>query len=137
VIILKIIGLILAGLLLVGSSATAYAAPFNAVDKNPNIVAAYDDGLHAIIGLKDSPGLFHVEGKDVVMAAGKSGNFQQWYENGIGYHSVWLHVGDSMECPNSFVLVVEAKNPPGGDTWGDYLEDGNYCVKTNAYKKGN
>lgn len=125
--------------MLIMTAGSAQAAPFNAVGKNPNIVEYHPEGSHAIIGLRGSPGLFHAEGKDLVMAAGASGNFQQWYENGIGYHSVWLHVGDGTSCPNSFVLIVDARNDandPTRDTWGYHLELGNYCVSTNAYLKG-
>jgi hypothetical protein len=119
-------------------AAPVAAAPFNAYGKNPNIVEYHPgpDDVHAIIGVDGSDKPIYLEGKDLVMAAGKSGNFQQWYENGIGYHSVWRHVGDQTHCPGDWVLVEDARDPEEGDTWGYHLEEGNYCVKTNAYKVG-
>jgi uncharacterized protein YbdZ (MbtH family) len=118
------------------STGLVMAAPFKAADKNPNIVAHYEDGPHTIIGIDGSDEEVSLEGKDIVMKAGKSGNFQQWFENDKNYHSVWRHVGEATECPEGWVLVENAKNPDDGDTWGDYLEEGNYCVRTNEYKKG-
>jgi hypothetical protein len=134
----RIITLAVAVALFAGSASGVLAAPFNAYGKNPNIVEYHPgpDDVHAIIGIDGSDEIVYKEGKDLVMAAGKSGNFQQWYENGMGYHSVWLHVGDSTHCPDSFVLIEDARSPEEGDTWGYHLEEGNYCVKTNAYKVG-
>jgi len=106
------------------------AAPFKA-DNNPLIVANYPTGDHGIVG---EPVLHN--GADVVMRAGNSGNFQQWFygtaaEEGVvteGDHSVWLISKDGT-CPSNFVLVPSA-NPD----WGDYLVAGaDYCVHTNDY----
>lgn len=109
----------------------AFAAPFNA-GNNPQIVANYSTGDHGIPG---EPYLH--TGADVVMRAGNSGNFQQWFygtsaENGgitEGDHSVWKNVGTSTSCSDNETLVADAY-----PQWGDYLEPGaNYCVKTNDF----
>lgn len=69
------------------------------------------------------------------MKAGNSGNFQQWFygdsteEQGVhGDHSVWRHIGSETSCPPGWDFVAQ----PNPD-WGDYLENGNYCVHTNDY----
>lgn len=117
-------------LMLVGV-APVFAAPFNA-ENNPQIVANFPTGDHGVVGESDTH-----NGADVVMRAGDSGNFQQWFygtstENGgiiEGDHSVWMHVGSSTTCPNDdWDLVVNANQ-----SWGDYLEPGNYCVHTNDF----
>lgn len=109
---------------------SAFAAPFNS--NNPNIVANYSSGDHGIVG---EPYLH--QGADVVMRAGNSGNFQQWFygtseENGgitEGDHSVWINVGTKTNCPGHAVLVASAY-----PAWGDYLQPGaNYCVSTNDF----
>lgn len=110
----------------------ASAAPFKAADKNPNVVAFYETGPH---GIADEPGIYH-EGMDIVMKAGKSGNFQQWFygfadENGgviEGDHSVWRVAKDG--CSNGWTRIEDAY-----PEWGDYLKPGaDYCVKTNDFK---
>ncbi len=105
------------------------AAPFNA-SGNPNIVANYPTGPHGIPGEAE----FH-EGADVVMRAGQSGNFQQWFygtsasENLHGEHSNWKNVGSATTCPNGWILFVDPY-----PEWGDYLEPGaNYCIHTNNF----
>lgn len=123
------------GIMFLLIASPASAAPFKA-DKNPNIVANYEDGPHGIPGESE----YH-EGKDVVMAAGKSGNFQQWFygysaeDGGIieGDHSVWKLSKDG-SCPdNSFAMTVTG--PDGDNFWGDYLEYGStYCIHTNDFR---
>lgn len=132
----RLLGMLTAVTLFAMSAGLASAAPFNAADKNPNIVAHYEEGVHAIIGIDGSEEVVHLEGKDIVMQAGKSGNFQQWFENDKNYHSVWRYIGDKTECPEGWVFLENPTSPTVGDTWGDYLEEGNYCVRTNEYKKG-
>lgn len=110
------------------------AAPFKAEDKNPNVVAYYEDGPHGIPGNSA-----HHEGEDIVMQAGKSGVFQQWfygegedYEGKHGHHSVWKPADG---CPaNWFEMTVTGSG--GGNFWGDYLdlEPGTYCIHTNDFK---
>lgn len=109
---------------------TAMAAPFKA-ENNPQIVANYPTGDHGIVG---EPYLH--EGADVVMKAGKSGNFQQWFYGTSaepnhpveGDHSVWKLSKDGT-CKDGWDLVENANQ-----SWGDYLQPGNYCVKTNDFK---
>jgi hypothetical protein len=103
------------------------AAPFNAADKNPQVVAYYPTGIHAIAG---NPITYH-EGADLVKRNGASGNFQQWYQHpdGWGIHSVWKDVGSQTTCSKGWVFIAQAN--PG---WGDYLTAGaNYCVHNNYY----
>lgn len=113
------------------NAAVVFAAPFNAVN-NPQIVANYDSGAHGVVGEPAT----HT-GMDVVMRAGNSGNFQQWFygnssEDGLhGDHSVWL-LQKNGGCPGNSTLIVNP-NP----SWGDYLVSGaNYCVKTNDFHPG-
>jgi hypothetical protein len=130
---MKIASMIL-GLIAVFVVATpAMAAPFKAADKNPNVVAYYESGAH---GIPDEPGIYH-EGKDLVMRAGKSGNFQQWFYGfaneygGVieGDHTVWKLQKDD-QCADGWTEIEDAY-----PEWGDYLEPGaDYCVKTNDFK---
>lgn len=125
---LKILGVIPMFLLMVSP---AFAAPNNA-ENNPNIVANYPTGDHGIPG---EPATHN--GSDVVMAAGKSGNFQQWFygtttEEGVvteGDHSVWKLSKDGT-CPDNTVQMTVNS----GNFWGDYLVDGGtYCIRTNDF----
>ena len=111
------------------SVGTALAAP---KANNPQVVANYSTGDHGIVGEPDT----HT-GADVVMTAGKSGNFQQWFkgtstENGgitEGDHSVWMNVGSRTSCPNGWDFVSSPY-----PAWGSYLQPGaNYCVHTNDF----
>ncbi len=115
------------------SAGSAYAAPFDA-SNNPQIVANYESGPH---GIPQEPE-YH-EGMDVVMKAGNSGNFQQWFEGTSasegyhGEHSVWKEVGSDTSCPAGWDFYLDP-NPEHGD----YLTPGaNYCVKTNGYLGNN
>jgi hypothetical protein len=135
----RLFALVAAVALFTGTAGMVSAAPFKAHDKNPNVVAHYDPGLHAIIGIDGSSTVVHMTGRDIVMKAGNSCNFQQWFENDeIGYHSVWKHVGHDYDgnVPHGWVLVENARNPETGDTWGHHLCEGDYLVKTNAYMVG-
>lgn len=91
---------------------------------NPNVVAYYENGPHTI-PLNPQ---FSVEGFDLVMKNGNSGNFNQWFWNGdIGYHSVW-NMTKNGKCENG-VLIHNAY--PG---WGYYLvPNADYCVITNEF----
>src|SRR3954466_6936829 len=98
---------ILGTVAILGASAgTAAAAPFNALN-NPQIVANYSSGDHGIVG---EPYLH--QGADVVMRAGNSGNFQQWFygtsaepDGTHGDHSVW-QLANNGQCPNSTWILV-------------------------------
>ena len=73
---MKILILVLALIsLFLISPSVAEAVPFKAADKNPNVVAHYEEGVHGI-PVQDSG--YH-EGEDLVTRAGKSGVFQQWF----------------------------------------------------------
>lgn len=121
--------LILLSLVFFGTSA-AFASPIQPNFDNPNVVAYYPSGIHTIVGEQND---VHT-GIDIVMAAGGSGNFQQWFlgtstnEGLHGDHSVWL-VQKNGSCANGWTEVVNAY-----PSWGDYLQPGaNYCVKTNEF----
>jgi len=103
-------------------SSTIYAAPD---PNNPNVVAYYEDGIHAI----PLNATIWLEGYDLVMKNGNSGNFNQWFWNGdIGYHSVW-NVTKNGNCANG--VLIHDPNP----LWGDYLVDNaDYCVITNIFQ---
>ncbi|KKQ66827.1 MAG: hypothetical protein US86_C0003G0070 [Candidatus Daviesbacteria bacterium GW2011_GWA2_38_24] len=110
----------------------ASAAPFNAADKNPNVVAFYETGPHGIVGESE----FH-EGRDLVMEAGKSQVFQQWFlgtsasEGLHGEHSVW-RPKDNGTCPSNWIFF-----PEPFPEMGDYFEPGqDYCVMTHDYGVG-
>jgi hypothetical protein len=125
----KILGSLTALALLMGSG-TALAAPFKA-QNNPQIVANYPDGLHGIPGETEDH-----EGADVVMRAGNSGNFQQWFygtsasESLHGDHSVWKLSKDGT-CPNGWLKMANTAD----NFWGNYLvTDGIYCIHTNDFK---
>jgi hypothetical protein len=116
----------------VANPSKVLAAPYNAADNNPQVVAFYPTGPH---GIPSEPGGNH-EGMDLVMQAGKSGNFQQWFygtfpaggEGLHGDHDVWL-VSKDGTCPPNATLVPQAY--PG---WGDYLVPGaDYCVMNNDF----
>lgn len=117
---------------LVFVTSSAYAAPVNAGDKNPQVVALYLNGPHSIVG---EPDLHY--GMDIVMRDGNSNNFQQWFfgtsqEFGgklHGDHSVWKYVGTGTTCPAKWTWIEHASVG-----WGDYLTPGNYCVMTNDYQ---
>lgn len=121
---------VLGGFLFAGQR-SAWAAP-NSAGNNPQIVANYSSGDHGIVG---EP--FLHQGSDVVMQAGSSGNFQQWFygtsteSTGThGDHSIWM-LANNGTCPNSNWILV----PNASASWGDYLVAGaDYCVKTNDYQ---
>ena len=128
--IIMVLALVLGATLLPAKPVSA--APFNAADNNPQVVAYYPTGPHGIVSI---PGANH-EGEDLVMRAGKSGNFQQWFYGTFpltgetyGVHSVWNETKNG-KCPANATLVENAY--PG---WGDYLEPGaDYCVIENIFK---
>lgn len=111
------------------SPSAALAAPFNAADTNPQVVAFYPQGPHGIVGENE----YH-SGIDLVMKRGNSGNFQQWFYgtstvDGLhGVHSVWNESPDGT-CPENWYLV-----PNPNPAWGDYLTPGvDYCVHNNLF----
>src|SRR5262245_43955750 len=86
----------------------AYAAPN---PTNPNTVAYYPDGMHAI---PTEPLMWFV-GVDIVNKLNDKGSFDQWfYADGFGYHSLWT-VMKNDSCLNGVVF----QNPY--PEWGDYL----------------
>lgn len=122
-----IIGLI-AFLLALFTTAPAFAEPTNQPKgvTNPQIVAFFTSGDHAI----PTDPIQHLEGTDLVMLRGDSGQIEQWYTDtsGHGFHSVWNLTKDDV-CPTDWVLVKAAF-----PSWGDYLTPGaDYCVHTNAF----
>jgi hypothetical protein len=130
---MKVLAILLIGVIAsLSVSAAAEAAPFKTYDKNPNVVAYYPTGPH---GIPDEPGIHH-EGKDLVMRAGKSGNFQQWFygwseENGgilEGNHTVWRIVKND-KTPGNWTRISDPH-----PEWGDYLTPGvDYLAKTNDF----
>lgn len=117
--------LLLLAAVILGGANTAKAA---ASPNNPQVVAYYLTGSHGIVGE-----YYLHEGKDVVMRAGNSGNFQQWFygtsaEGVHGDHSVWK-ISKNGTCSDGAILV-----PNASASWGDYLVHGaDYCVKTNDF----
>lgn len=121
------IGVVSTILVLVASS-SAMAAPnnVNKAENNPNVVAYYPIGLHAI----PTDPITYVIGTNLVMKRGNTGQIQAWYtgEDGYGFHSVW-NISKNSTCPSHRVLIQNAY--PG---WGDYLTPGaDYCVQVNAF----
>ncbi len=119
---------VISTLLLLTASTTALAAPNNAnkAENNPNVVAYYEVGLHAI---PTNP-VTYVTGTNLVTKRGNSGQIQAWYTgaDGHGYHSVW-NVSKKGSCNNDQVFIEDASL-----SWGDYLTPGaDYCVKVNAF----
>ena len=120
-----LIGVLSLAILLVSSS-SVLAAPNNAnkAEHNPNTVAYYEEGLHAI----PTDPIQYVTGTNIVTKRGNSGQIQAWYtgDDGHGFHSVW-NVAKKDSCPADWVLIADAY-----PEWGDYLTpDTAYCVKVN------
>jgi hypothetical protein len=129
--------LYLVGLLYIffAGAAVVNASPANPqkAANNPQVVAYYESSSHTVIQ-PDMSIEYDQWGDDLVMKAGKSGTFQQWYvgPDGEKVHSVWKNIGSSTECPESWLLIVNPYQPPTGDTWGYHFPNGdNYCVKSN------
>jgi hypothetical protein len=130
VIILKKLLLLILSFLPIFFMVSPVAAASNA--DNPNNVAYYHatSDIHAIpITTNSAFPLYVTGGSDVVMQNGESGNFQQWWwNNSIGYHSVW-NQSQNGNCPSNAVLVTNAY-----PSWGSYLVPGaDYCVITNEF----
>ena len=114
--------------LLLTSSVSILAAPNNAnkAENNPNTVAYYEEGLHAI----PTDPVTYVTGTNIVTKRGNSGQIQAWYtgEGETGYHSVW-NVAKNDTCNSGWVFIEDAH-----PEWGDYLTpDTDYCVKVNSF----
>lgn len=122
-----------ASLSILAMPVSAFAAPFNAAN-NPNIVANYPNGPHTIVE-KDGSIDYRDYGADVVIRAGNSNNFQQWFVgNNDSDHSVWMDVETATSCPAKWTFIENPYHPPFGDTWGYYFPPGdNYCVHTNDF----
>ncbi len=104
------------------------AAPDNAnkAENNPDVVAYYPTGIHAIA----ADPISYVTGSDLVMKRGNTGQIQQWFtgEDNHGIHSVWNTSNDGI-CQNNWVLIKKAY-----PSWGDYLTpDADYCVHNNTF----
>lgn len=139
----KVLSLFVVFGLFLATAQTAAAAPFNACDKNPQIVSCYT-GLdqngqphrHAIVGYQ---GDFY--GKDLVKRNGNSGNFQQWFYGKtpwgetVGIHSLWK-VAKNNTCTQGWHFVNDA-NPVGPNVgWGTHFPEGvDYCVHNNFYHR--
>jgi hypothetical protein len=126
--------------LFVLSAGSVFAAPFNAANNNPQVVAYYPDGTH---GVPNEPCANHV-GADLVMQLGNSGNFMQWLfgsvpcdENGAlhGDHSVWKLSKNNDPCPAKAATIYQPNiGDPNYPGWGTYLvPGGTYCVTTNDF----
>lgn len=93
---------------------------------NPQVVAYYPIGLHAI---PTNP-VQYVVGTNLVMQRGNSGQIQAWYtqEDGHGFHSEW-NISKNGKCGGDKVYIANAY-----PSWGDYLvPDADYCVGVNAF----
>jgi hypothetical protein len=104
------------------------AAPNNEykAENNPNVVAYYPYGLHAI---PTNP-IQYVYGTDLVTTRGNTGQIEAWYtgSDNHGFHSVWNITKDDV-CPKDWVLIQHAY-----PSWGGYLNPGaDYCVSVNAF----
>jgi hypothetical protein len=118
-------------MLVLGAGAQIASAAPNKAENNPKIVANYSDGDHGI------PGEYYLHtGSDVVMQAGGSNNFVQWFQGwsaedgGIyeGDHTVWM-VSKNGTCPTGWMFI-----PNASASWGSYLAAGaTYCVMTNNF----
>lgn len=110
------------------------AAPWKPADNDthPNIAQEYPHygGTHGIPGESET----HT-GDDLVMKAGNSGVYQQWFygesdtEGTHGEHSVWNPAGPN-GCPDGWTFIAD----PHNKNWGGHFEAGvDYCVKTNDF----
>lgn len=124
------------------------AAPFNAADNNPQVVAYYPTGDHGVVGENAT----HT-GQDLVMEASVGAHkdpltndakvTQQWFygqanegQNGStiteGDHSVFMLSKDGT-CQNGWYVLSNVNTNPN-NFWGDYLTTGaTYCVRTNDF----
>lgn len=127
---MKLKTIALFSILFLGFTSVSFAAPwkssiagthpsaFNYVDPNVSIVGELDN-LH--------------DGEELIMSAGKGGVVHQWFEGKgnegtVGHHSLWRPLKGE-NCPNKWIKV-ETPNPAYGS---HFLEDTDYCVKTNSY----
>ena len=131
----KIISALLLTTLVIGMGVVeANAAPHANTPPNPNhpnVIVFHKGGTHIIptapANRTEANWYLVLEGKDLIMRAGQSGNFHQWFINGeVGYHSVW-NVTKNGKCPPKAEKIV------GG--WGDYMDSSaTYCVITNEFR---
>ena len=123
-----IIGFLIVVLFRLSMVGVALAAPTNPEkgSNNPNVVAYYPTGIHAI----PTDPVTYVTGTDLVTMRGNTGEIQAWYtgEDGHGVHSVW-NVSKDGKCSSNWVLIPQAY-----PNWGDYLTPGaDYCVLNNSF----
>lgn len=114
------------GLVLLTSTVKAAPDNVNKADNNPNEVAYYPTGIHAIAG---NP-ITYVSGTDLVTMRGNTGMIEAWYTgtDGHGIHSVW-NITTTGTCQSNWFLVSQAY-----PNWGSYLTPGaDYCVMNNAF----
>jgi hypothetical protein len=130
----KFIASLAVSAMFLASTGAAFAAPWVPANAHPftdKYVAVYGPGTtHAIAGYD---GTF--VGRDLVMARGNSGQFQQWFEgtdpngNYVAIHSVW-NLAHNASCSNGWVTI-----PNAYPDWGNYLVPGaTYCVHNNFYQ---
>ncbi len=133
---MKLLTVLLTVLMFVFTTNEVYALPENEnkADNNPQVVSYYPgpNDVHGIVGESET----HT-GSDLVMRAGGSGVFQQWFlgesasEGTHGEHSVWVPANNGT-CPNGWVYIADP-NP----IWGTHFPDNtDYCVHTNDYALG-
>ena len=111
-----------------GVTSNAFAEPNNPqkAENNPNTVAYYPIGLHAI----PTDPITYVTGTNIVTMRGNNGQIQAWftYPDGHGIHSIW-NVSKKGDCAQGWVLIQHAF-----PVWGDYLTpDTDYCAKVNNF----
>ena len=98
---------------------------------HPNVIVFHNGGSHQIPIAPEARTQENwylvLEGSDLIMKAGNSDNFHQWFINGkVGYHSVW-NVTKNGKCPPHGEIIK------GG--WGDYMDSSaEYCVITNQFR---
>jgi hypothetical protein len=127
----RIANLFMVSMFLVNTGAVL-AAPASVpkAENNPNVVAFYTSGPHAVIQ-KDGTILYNQQGADLVLQSGW--NFQQWYVDASGnvVHTLFRNVGDDTTCNGNGLFIENPYDPPNGDTWGYYFPDGdNYCASS-------
>jgi len=121
-------GLTLWMLLLTQAAFAEGGDPWGPDCDNPNVVACYPDGTHAIVGEHE----LH-EGSDVVMRSGSSDVFHQWFEGtspSEGEHRVYTVWKPSKDkgCDHKWMYVQEPY-----PEWGDYFPPGqDSCARNNV-----
>jgi len=123
---LFVVFLCLFAILLAGSSANGAPNNTNKAEHNPQVVAYYPEGVHAI----PTDPVTYFSGTNLVTKRGNSSQIEAWYSNNEnhGFHSVW-NIAKKNWCPDGWVFF-EQPYPE----WGDYLNSSaDYCVKVNSF----